>query len=177
MSKRTFAMYSKVTGVNDVQSSLINTAFSDKETYTVVKAIANPIVDQLKTNAPTDEGNVRRSIQIFRSKKDPYRKVQIGPKYIKGGGPIAGNAAHFTEFGTVERTMKEGLRYGVVKGTLEKFAGPPQFTPYKGKKLGRVQSKEWVYKTYIQTEPQSFATADKMITELLEDKKRKNGLK
>lgn len=163
--------------LNDVERALTNTALTDKEQFEIVKAMAVPVVQGLQQNAPVNTGKVQRSIRVFRSAKNPYGNVQVGPMYIKGGGPDAGNAAHLTEFGTDDRTMKTGLKYGkLVAKTLEPFKGPPEFAPYAGKKLGRVQSREWIMRTYTQVKDVSLGIADKLITDKVTEKAKNNGV-
>lgn len=175
--KRKGSISGQVTGQGEVVKALQATMLNDKEQFDVLKQMCAPVVQQLQATAPMKTGKVKRSIRVYRSAKNPYSQAQVGPQYIKGGGPDAGNAAHFTEFGTADRQMHTGLKNGkLVSGTLEPFKGPPQFAPYAGKKLGRVQSIEWIQQAYQSIKDTSLSIGEKQILEKIKNKAKQNGI-
>ena len=72
----------------------------------------------------TNTGELQRSITIYkRKKKDNYFTYYVGPKYSGNkkqvnseGKSAAGNAAHFLEFGTVDRYVANKSKGGISFG-------------------------------------------------------------
>jgi hypothetical protein len=92
----------------------------------VVKTEAELLQSRLKNayQPYTNTGELQRSISIYqRKKKDKYFTYYIGPQYSgnkkqvdSGGKSAAGNAAHFLEYGTVDRYVANVNRGGVSMG-------------------------------------------------------------
>jgi HK97 gp10 family phage protein len=116
--------------------------FVKSDVDVILKKAAKPMIEAMKAKAPEKTGRLKDSITVWSAKKRPYR-VYVGPSYKlwNGGGRIA----HIIEFGTVSRTMLKGLRAGgITQSTMQPFAGPPMFAPYKGKKLGAVAARPFI---------------------------------
>lgn len=151
-------MYATMSGVEDVTLALQNLQVPDKTVYEILSMrIAPRLIDSIRQLVPKKTGRLLRSIQMFRSKRDAYRRIWVGPRYTGNfSSPDAGNHAHLLEFGTEEREMKVGLIYGdTVRKTFKKFRGPWFFKPFAGKPTGKVtgihfmqqaldQNKQWI---------------------------------
>jgi len=108
---------------------------------TILINAAQPLIDEMKARVPVDTGRLRNSITVWSARKNPYR-VYVGPSYKLGGG---GRVAHILEYGTVERVMTKGLRAGgITQSTMERFKGPSEFAPYKGKSTGVVMARPFI---------------------------------
>jgi hypothetical protein len=165
-------------GLNQLETALRDLNITDAESINILQTIAAPIVTDLQTSAPNKTGATMRSIRVYRQAKSPYRKIQIGPMYVKGGGPDAGNAAHLSEFGTAERTQKKGLRAGgITQKTMEPFKGPNFFRPYAGKPLGRVQAKQWILNVYKRQQSAAQSTGNQMLLAAIDKKAKQQGFK
>jgi len=165
-------------GLNALETALRELDINNAESLEILQTVAAPVVADMQSSAPNKTGATMRSIRVYRQAKSPYRKIQIGPMYVKGGGPDAGNAAHLTEFGTAERVMKKGLRAGgITQKTMEPFAGPNFFRPYAGKPLGRVQSKAWIYNVFIRQKSAVLATGKALLLHAIEQKAKQKGFK
>lgn len=138
----------------------------------VLKESAQPLIDAMKSKVPVDTGMLRQSISVWSAKRRPYR-VYVGPSYkIFDGGRIA----HIIEYGTVERVMKKGLRAGVItQTTMQKFAGPPIFAPYKGKRTGVVSARPFIRPAVASTSEEISNRLKQNVLELVTLKARKLG--
>lgn len=164
--------------INDVLKGLSETVLTDKEAYEIIQELAAPIVGDLQQNAPEKTGAVMRSIRVFRGSKDPYKRVQIGPQNVKGGGPDAGNAAHLTEWGTDERVMLKGLRAGnITQNTMEPYKGPSFYRPYRGKSTGRVQPMNWIQQVFERVKDRTKAKGADLMVQAVIDKAKEKGFK
>jgi len=142
-------MYAAMFNVSEVTKELEELAVPDDESYKILSEIGAKLTQAIRSNMPVKTGSLLRSIQMYRSKRDPYRRLWVGPRYVKGGGPDEGNHAHLLEFGTSERTMKEGLIYGdTARSTFKKFKGPWFFKPFAGKETGKVQATPYIKQAF-----------------------------
>jgi len=145
-----------IKGINDVASALNGLSWKgidEKTGEKILKMVAAPLIDEMKARAPIKEGKLRESITVWSGKRRPYR-VYVGPNYRwwglrKGGRGVrfgkGGSIAHIIEYGTVNRVMQKGLRAGgITDVTMQKFKGPPQFAPYKGKSTGVVAARPFI---------------------------------
>jgi hypothetical protein len=91
----------------------------------IVKNEATSLQEKLKSayQPYTNTGELQRSISIYqRKKRDQYFTYYVGPQYSGNkkqqinGQSAAGNAAHFLEYGTVDRYVANVNRGGVSMG-------------------------------------------------------------
>lgn len=91
----------------------------------IVKSEAELLQSKLKNaySPYVNTGELQRSISIYqRKKRDSYFTYYIGPQYSGNkqqkldGKSAAGNAAHFLEYGTVDRYVSNVKRGGVSLG-------------------------------------------------------------
>lgn len=170
------AMYAVMYGVDDVMKALQEVQISQRECYAIVTTVAQPLVAAIRSELPVKSGSLYRSIQVFRSKRDWYRKVWIGPRYIKGGGPDAGNHAHFLEYGTDNRThLKDLLPGGITRSTYERFRGPWYFRPYAGKNLGATKAIGFMQKAYTNNKAKIQAEGNALLAEAFENAAKRKG--
>lgn len=92
----------------------------------IVKTEAEELQSKLKNaySPYVNTGELQRSISIFqRKKKDQYFTYYVGPQYSgnksqkdANNKSAAGNAAHFLEYGTVDRYVSNTKKGGVSMG-------------------------------------------------------------
>jgi HK97 gp10 family phage protein len=127
----------------EVAKALLNTrdGLNAKQLQEMLTKAAQPLIDEMKKQAPKNTGALAQSITVWSSRKNPYR-VWVGPSYKLG---VGGRHAHLVEYGTAERVMKQGLRAGgITQSTMKPFAGPPKFAPYAGKRVGVMPAQPFI---------------------------------
>ena len=172
-------MYATMSGVEDITLALQNLNVPDKAIFDILSMrIAPRLIDSIRTLVPKKTGALLRSIQMFRSKRDAYRRIWVGPRYTGNwSSPDAGNHAHLVEFGTAERQMKVGLIYGdTAKSTYKKFAGPWFYKPFKGKSTGKVTGLEFMQRALEQNKQWVIAEGQAAMAEALLNEAKRKGL-
>lgn len=172
-------MYAKMQGVDAVIAGLQNVAPTDKQKFEILSQLAVPLIDKIRSLLPFKTGRLYRSIQMFRSKRDTYGKIWIGPRYLSGqhsDSNEAGNHAHLVEYGTQERVMKEGLIYGdTARSTYQKFKGPWYFKPYAGKSTGLVSGIHFMQVAFDSMKEYLFQKGSAMLAEAVALNAKKEG--
>lgn len=118
----------QITGVEQLAEKLSKMTAEQlprEEIFGVVQNQATNLQDKLKSafSPYVNTGELQRSITIYRrKKKDYYYTYFVGPQYSGNksqqinGKSAAGNAAHFLEYGTVDRYVANQGKGGVSRG-------------------------------------------------------------
>lgn len=169
-------MYAAMYGADEVAKALQELEVPQRRSYEILITLSQPVIEAIRSYLPVKTGSLYRSIQAFRSKKDWYRRLWIGPRYIKGGGPDAGNHAHFLEYGTEPRQQDKNLLPGdVTRSTYEKFRGPWYFKPFAGKDVGRVKPISFMQRAYIENKEKIESEGRALFAEALAEEAKKKG--
>lgn len=171
-------MYAVMFGADEVANALRELEVPQRRSYEILITVSQPVIEAIRSLLPVKSGSLYRSIQAFRSKRDWYRRIWIGPRYIKGGGPDAGNHAHFIEYGTEDRMINRDLLPGdITRSTYEKFKGPWFFKPFSGKQVGRVKAVNFMQRAYSENKDRIETQGREMYLEALAEEAKKKGFK
>lgn len=90
-----------IQGIEEIMTSLKAVSGIAGSVDVALDPIANKLVADIKQRVPVDEGDLQRSIKVYKTKKG--RKT-IGPEY--GKGKNTGNHANLVEYGFTDRAGK-----------------------------------------------------------------------
>lgn len=127
--------------IDKIVSDMLTQTFdqSAKSFQDIVLGEANAILQNMSSRVHVDQGTLKASLGIYKSKKNPLFNW-VGPEYSNRYSiATGGNHAHLVEFGSKERYMKKGLLAGGFtrkSGGAEKFKGKSEHVPYAGKSTG-----------------------------------------
>jgi HK97 gp10 family phage protein len=148
------SMNCTIDGVDDIVNGikLLSNESNFKDIEKVNQTVANDLIIAIKSAVPVNTGDLKNSIESFKSKKNT-NFLWVGPNYsTKKSMFKGGNHAHLVEYGTVDRYVGSKSKY--VAANLSK-AGVKQ--GFKGK----MPAHPFIRPTY-----------DKMKTSLLEKLKK-----
>ena len=148
------SMNCSIDGIDDIVNGikLLSNEQNFQDIAKVNQSVANDLIIALRSAVPVDKGNLRNSIESFKSKKNA-NFLWVGPKYSSKKSMFeGGNHAHLIEYGTVDRYV--GSRSKYVAANLAKAGVKQGFK-------GRMTAHPFIRPTY-----------DKMKNSLLEKLKK-----
>lgn len=85
--------------VDQILKALGREAIKDADIKAVLRKVARPLINDIKSRTPVDEGNLKKSIGIIKGLKGKKGKpfVIVGPRYYS---PYKGFHAHLIEAGS-----------------------------------------------------------------------------
>lgn len=85
--------------IDQILKELGREAIKDAEIKSVLRKVARPLINDIKSRTPVDEGNLKKSIGIIKGLKGKKGKpfVIVGPRYYS---PYKGFHAHLIEAGS-----------------------------------------------------------------------------
>lgn len=85
--------------IDQILKALGKEAIKDADIKAVLRKVARPLINDIKSKTPVDEGNLKKSIGIIKGLKGKKGKpfVIVGPRYYS---PYKGFHAHLIEAGS-----------------------------------------------------------------------------